>query len=123
MRAVFVVMAAWVALALSGCAVADFLFGVSPDGTQRPDGGFLGVAAPVLNVLLPGLGSVAGLAGGLYAGLRRAKGWKDAFRATAEVVEGWKDGEAKKDLAAAHSAAGVTALIQPVLRQVEENAQ
>lgn len=120
MRKAAVVSIVMLALGLGGCGVLDAIFGVGADGERSPDGGPAGTVGTILNYFIPGSAAIVGAIGGLYGGLRRAKGWKDAFHATASVVEGWKDPEAKKDLAAAHSAAGVTELIQPVLREVEK---
>ena len=106
-------------LGLGGCGFLDSAFGVNPDGTQRPEGGFLGTLASVGNLWLPGLTTLAGAAGTVYAALR-AKNWRKAFVATADVIEagaaaGKSLVEAKAELVVAHSAAGVTGLVEKAL--------
>lgn len=106
-------------LLLSGCAVLDWLFGVSPkDGAQNPNppSGILGT---ILGTVLPGAGGVLAAAGGLYAELRRRK-WKEALVKTADVIEaGAKLGvsakDLKKDLAKAHADAGVIGIVKAVV--------
>lgn len=104
---------------VGGCSLLDAGFGVNPDGTVRPGGGVLGTVATLVNYWIPGVTALVGGAGTVYAALR-AKNWKKAFTATAEVIEaGAEAGKSvqaiKAELGVAHDAAGVSGLVEKAL--------
>jgi hypothetical protein len=106
-------------LGVEGCSFLDSAFGVNPDGTLRPEGGFLGTAASLVNLWIPGITALVGGVGTTYAALR-AKNWRKAFTSTAEVIEGAAQAgksimEVKAELQVAHSAAGVSGIVEKAL--------
>ena len=122
MKRVFAFISLCLPLAfLSGCFLAKF-FGVNDDGTIQPGGGAAGTIATLVNYWIPGVTGVVGL---ITTGIAAAKArdWKKAFAATAEVVEkgamvGKAVSDIKEELKVAHSAAGVSGIVDKVVQKV-----
>jgi hypothetical protein len=99
--------------------VLDWFFAPSATGTAPFQ--LLGMG---LNVLIPGSGTLLGLAGTAYAGFRRASKWKTAFKATAQTIEtgaelGMSVADLKPHLADAHAIAGVDGLVSKIVTKLE----
>lgn len=112
-------ISAVLALGLGGCSLLDAGFGVNPDGTVNPGGGVLGTVATLVNYWIPGATALVGGAGALWAALRGKK-WKEAFVATAGVVEkaaeaGKSVQEIKAELQVAHSEKGLGGFVEKAL--------
>ena len=117
-----IVTIACLSVMLAGCGWIYKGFGVNDDGTVQPGGGVVGTASSIVNYFIPGATAVAGAVTTLLAALRGRK-WKEAFRATAEVIEtGAEAGKAvadiKGELKVAHSAAGVSGIVDKVVQKI-----
>lgn len=127
MRATAIAVALGLVLGMGGCAALDWAVGVKPDGSRDPSGGPVGVAAPLVDAILPGAGAALAAAGGLWAALRARK-WRNAAIATFDVIEaGAKAGKGvralKEDLAQAHREAGVYELVKGVVDRYGHSPQ
>lgn len=103
----------------------DWLFNTGPDAPEGPSPAQ--TAGGLLNTVIPGAGAILSGAGGLWALIRGGK-WKKAFVATADVIEkataaGKITPEMKKDLAVAHSAAGVKTIVDRICTRYDEDPE
>jgi hypothetical protein len=103
-----------------GCFIVhmlDWLFATSPTGTAPFQ--LLGMG---LNVLIPGAGSVLATAAAGWQTYRKVQ-WKNAFHATAQVIEngaelGMSAEDLKPHLADAHAIANVDHLVRPLVDKI-----
>lgn len=109
---------------MGGCAFVDALFGVNEKGEPQP-GIVSTVVNGAVNSVFPGSGAVLGGLGALWAAFRARK-WKAAMVATAEVVEKFGDlpkVELKEKLSAAHAHAGVGNMVQKIVTKFDEDPE
>lgn len=112
------------ALGIGGCAALDWFYGVNPDGTTKSGEHAspkppASVAAPIVDLFLPGAGALLGAVGTLWAAVR-GRMWKKAAITTFDVIEaGANAGKGvmalKRDLAQAHKEAGIYGLVNKVV--------